>query len=117
MKTQQTHLISFTCTATCEASCTINQIKNSKDLISEIVDNLLSIISKLDDQEQKSITFQCHLRKDAPVETNSNKNPAIQVVIYNIKKLDTVNKIINDMQATLCQVKNGKFDVKLDDCR
>lgn len=114
MKTQQTHLISFTCTANCEASYTSNQINNAKDLISEIVDDLLSIISKLDMEDQKSITFQCH-----PIESNSDKNPVVQVaklVIYNIKKLDTVNQIVNNM-LLLHQNKNGKFDVQVDDCR
>ena len=116
MNTQQTHLISFTCTATCEASYTSNQIKNSKDLISEIVDELLLIILKLDVDEQRSITFQCHPRQDKSVETNSNKNPVVQLVIYNIKKLDTVNQIVNNM-LLLHQNKNGKFDVQVDDCR
>ena len=106
--TQKTHLISF--------SCTSNQINNAKDLISEILDEMLSIISKLDEQEQKSITFQCHPSQDKSVETNSNDNTVIKLVIYNIKKLDTVDKIINDM-LLLNQSKNGKFDVKVDDCR
>ena len=108
MKTQKTHLISF--------SYTSNQINNAKDLISEIVDDLLSIISKLDINEQRSITFQCHPRKDNSIKTNSNQNPVVQLVIYNIKKLDTVNQIVNKM-LLIHQSKNGKFDVKVDDCR
>ena len=64
--------------------------------------------------EQRSITFQCHPRQDKSVETNSNKNPVVQLVIYNIKKLDTVDKIINDMLLTKPM---EKFDVKLDDYR
>lgn len=52
----KTHLISFTISS--------NKINNSKDLISEIVDDLLLKISKLDSEarepSEKSITFQCH---------------------------------------------------------
>lgn len=103
--TQQTHLISFSCTATCEASGTSNPIKKSKDLISEIVDDFLLKISKLDMEDQKSITFQCH-----PIESNSDKNPVVQLVIYNIKKLDTVNQIVK-----LYQIKNEKFDVQINE--
>lgn len=93
----KTHLISFTISN--------NKINNSKDLISEIVDDLLLKISKLDNQssEAKSITFQCH-----PIESNSDKNPVVQLVIYNIKKLDTVNQLV-----TLYQIKNEKFDVQI----
>lgn len=99
-ETQQTHLISFSCTA-----YTSNQINNAKDLISEIVDEMLSIISKLDIDEQRSITFQCH-----SIESNSDKNPVVQLVIYNIKKLDTVNKLVK-----LYQIKNEKFDVQINE--
>ena len=111
MELQETHLISFSCTActaNCEASDTSNQIKNSKDLTSEIVDDFLLKISKLDMEDQKSITFQCH-----SIESNSDKNPVVQVaklVIYNIKKLDTVNKLVK-----LYQIKNEKFDVQINE--
>ena len=95
----KTHLISFTISN--------NKINNSKDLISEIVDDLLLKISKLDSEarepSKKSITFQCH-----PIESNSDKNPVVQLVIYNIKKLDTVNQLV-----TLYQIKNEKFDVQI----
>lgn len=95
----KTHLISFTISS--------NKINNPKDLISEIVDDLLLKISKLDgkqgEQSEKSITFQCH-----PIESNSDKNPVVQLVIYNIKKLDTVNQLV-----TLYQIKNEKFDVQI----
>lgn len=95
----KTHLISFTISS--------NKINNSKDLISEIVDDLLLKISKLDSEarepNEKSITFQCH-----PIESNSDKNPVVQLVIYNIKKLDTVNQLV-----TLYQIKNEKFDVQI----
>ena len=97
----KTHLISFTISN--------NKINNSKDLISEIVDDLLLKISKLDSEarepSEKSITFQCH-----PIESNSDKNPVVQLVIYNIKKLDTVNQLVN-----LYQIKNEKFDVQINE--
>lgn len=57
---------------------------------------------------EKSITFQCH-----SIESNSDKNPVVQVaklVIYNIKKLDTVNQIVK-----LYQIKNEKFDVQINE--
>lgn len=92
----KTHLISLTISS--------NKINNSKDLISEIVDDLLLKISKLDSEEdQKSITFQCH-----PIESNSDKNSVVQLVIYNIKNLDTANQLVK-----LYQIKNEKFDVQI----
>ena len=94
----KTHLISFTINS--------NKINNSKDLISEIVDDLLLKISKLDSkEEQKSITFQCH-----SIESNSDKSTVIQLVVYNIEKLDTVNQLV-----TLYQIKNEKFDIQINE--
>ena len=93
----KTHLISFTINS--------NQINNSRNLISEIVDDLLLKISNLDVEEQKLITFQCH-----PIESNSDKNPVVQLVIYNIKKLDTANQLVK-----LYQIKNERFDVHINE--
>ena len=42
--------------------------------------------------------------------SNSDKNPVVQLVIYNIKKLDTVNQIVK-----LYQIKNEKFDVQINE--
>lgn len=97
----KTHLISFTISS--------NKINNSKDLISEIVDDLLLKISKLDSEarepSEKSITFQCH-----SIESNSDKSTVIQLVVYNIEKLDTVNQLVK-----LYQIKNEKFDVQINE--
>jgi hypothetical protein len=93
----KTHLINFTINS--------NQINNSKNLISEIVDDLLLKISKLDVEEQKLITFQCH-----PIESNSDKNPVVQLVIYNIKNLDTANQLVK-----LYQIKNERFNVHINE--